>query len=343
MKVLVLRQYNCFAIEDWPLPKIGPEDVLIRVAACGICGSDVHGMDGSTGRRQPPIVMGHEAAGTIVEIGENVQKWDIGDRVTFDSTVFCGKCWFCRRGEVNLCADRRVLGVACSEYRRHGAFAEYIAIPQHILFRLPDQVGFRNAAMIEPLSIAFHAVHRAQITPNDTAVVIGVGIIGLLVVQMLRSAGCGRILVVDLDQERLELACKLGADEALRSDKMDVPNQVLQKTEGRGSDIVLEVVGTGPTIQTAIASVRKGGQLTMVGNLAANVEFPLQTVVTRELTLRGSCASSGEYAICLEMLAQGAVDVEPLISATAPLAEGASWFRRLHQHEQKLLKVILEP
>jgi len=115
MKALVLTDYNRFEIQDWPEPSIGSDEVLLRVAACGICGSDVHGMDGSSGRRRPPIVMGHEAAGTIVQIGSDATGWDVGDRVTFDSTIYCGRCWYCRRGEINLCANRRVLGVSCEE------------------------------------------------------------------------------------------------------------------------------------------------------------------------------------------------------------------------------------
>jgi L-iditol 2-dehydrogenase len=343
MKALVLTRPNCFALEDWPLPAIGPDDVLIRVAACGICGSDVHGMDGSTARRQPPIVMGHEAAGTIAQVGDNVQAWAVGDRVTFDSTIFCAQCSFCRRGQVNLCDDRRVLGVSCDDYRQHGAFAEYVAVPQHILVRLPDAVNFRHAAMIEPLTIAYHAARRAKVTRDDTAVVMGAGVIGLLTVQMLRAVGCGQIIAVDLDQGRLDLARQLGANEAIRADLTDVTADVLQKTDGRGADLVLEAVGTAPTVQTAIACTRKGGQVTLVGNLVPSVELPLQAIVTRELTLRGSCASAGEYPACLEMLAQETVQVEPLISATAPLAEGPSWFHRLHQREPGLLKVILEP
>jgi L-iditol 2-dehydrogenase len=343
MKALVLTEPNGFDLQDWPLPEVGPEDVLIRVAACGICGSDVHGMDGSTGRRQPPIVMGHEAAGTIVQTGENVRAWAAGDRVTFDSTIYCGRCWFCRRGEVNLCDHRRVLGVSCDDYRRHGAFAEYLAVPRHILVRLPEPVSFRQAATIEPLAIAYHAVHRAEIAPGDTAVVIGAGVIGLLAVQMLRVGGCGPIIAVDLDQDRLDLARRMGADEAIRSDLTDVRAHLLQRTEGRGADLVLEAVGIAPTVQAAIGCVRKGGQVTLVGNLAPSVELPLQAIVTKELTLRGSCASSGEYPACLEMLAEGAVQVEPLISATAPLAEGASWFNRLQRREKGLVKVLLEP
>jgi L-iditol 2-dehydrogenase len=343
MKTLVLTEYNHFEIQDWPEPEIGPEEVLVRVRACGICGSDVHGMDGSTGRRQPPIVMGHEAAGVIARLGPGVRGWAEGDRVTFDSTVYCGHCWFCRRGDINLCDNRRVLGVSCNDYRRHGAFAEYVAVPQHILYRVPDAVRFEHAAMVEPLSIALHAVHRTLIMLDDTAVVVGAGMIGLLAVQALRAAGCGRIIAVDLDERRLDLACRVGADEALRPDAADVRAVVLERTAGRGADIALEAVGFSPTVQLAAACLRKGGQLTLVGNLAPSVEFPLQAVVTREITVLGSCASRGDYPACLDLLARGAIDLEPLLSAVAPLDEGPTWFERLHAGKEGLMKVVLVP
>jgi L-iditol 2-dehydrogenase len=166
--------------------------------------------------------------------------------------------------------------------------------------------------------------------------------IGLLVVQCLRVAGCGRIIAVDLDERRLKLACKLGADEGLRADA-DATAAILQRTGGRGADVAMEAVGISPTVQLAVASLRRGGQLTLVGNLSPKVELPLQAVVTRELTLNGSCASCGEYAPCLELLARGAVDVDAVISAVAPLDEGASWFQRLRQGDEGLLKVVLTP
>ena len=172
-----------------------------QVKACGICGSDVHGMDGSTGRRVPPIIMGHEAAGVDrSSSGSDVGGWAEGDRVTFDSTIYCGQCCFCRQGRINLCDNRRVLGVSCDEYRQDGAFAEYVAVPRHILYRLPEGLAFRRAAMVEPLSIAVHAVgrmHARAWTTRPSS--IGAGMIGLLVIQALRAAGCGRIIAVDID------------------------------------------------------------------------------------------------------------------------------------------------
>jgi len=343
MKALVLKEYNNLVYEDMPQPKIGPDDVLIQVKACGICGSDVHGIDGSTGRRLPPIVMGHEAAGIIAELGENVKGWKKGERVTFDSTVSCGTCLFCRRGQINLCDNRRVLGVSCEDYRCHGAFAEYIAVPQQILYRLPEGLSFEQATLVEPLSVAVHAVGRTPISLNDTAVVVGSGMVGLLVIQALRAAGCGRIIAVDIDRTRLDLACKLGADVGLKSDDCNVPDEVLKRTDNLGTDIAFEVVGITPTIKMAVAVLRKGGSLTLVGNLSPTVEWPLQSIVTREISVYGSCISCGEYPACLEMMARQTINVDALISATAPLAEGPAWFKRLYDKEPGLLKVILVP
>jgi len=343
MKALVLTQYNHLEIQEVPEPEVGAGEVLVAVRACGICGSDVHGMDGSTGRRRPPIIMGHEAAGVIVRAGAEVEGWAAGDRVTFDSTVYCGRCPPCRAGRINLCDNRRVLGVSCEEYRRHGAFAELVSVPQHILYRLPDALSFRRAAMVEALSVAVHAVGRTRVRLDDTALVVGTGMIGLLVVQALRAAGCGRIFAADLVPERLELARKLGADEVLHSRALDVSEEILKRTGGRGVDIAMEAVGLSSTVQTAVASLRKGGQLVLIGNVAPKIELPLQAVVTRELTLLGSCASCGEYPACLDLIARGTIDVDSLVSAAAPLDQGPHWFARLYEAKEPLLKVILEP
>jgi L-iditol 2-dehydrogenase len=343
MKALVLATYNRLEMQGRPTPEIGPDEVLLKVAACGICGSDVHGLDGSTGRRQPPIVMGHEAAGTIARLGADVTGWAEGDRVTFDSTINCGTCWFCRRGQINLCDHRLIFGVSCDECRREGAFAEYVAVPQHILYRLPDSLSFRHAAMVEPVSVAVHAVNRSRIRLGETAVVVGAGVVGLLLVQALRAAGCGQIIAVDLDQKKLDLARKLGADETLRPNQGNVEAEVMRRTGGRGADVSLEAVGIAPAVQTAAACLRKGGRLTLVGLLASKVELPVQAIVTRELTVGGSYVSCGEYPACLDLMARRMIDVEPLISAVAPLTDGPLWFQRLHAGTEGLIKVILEP
>jgi L-iditol 2-dehydrogenase len=343
MKALVLKSSRHFAVEDIATPRPGPDEVLIRVRACGICGSDVHGMDGSTGRRIPPIVMGHEASGEVVEVGRNGAGWYPGDRVTFDSTLYCGHCWHCLRGEVNLCDNRRVIGVSCAEYRRDGAFAEFIAVPARSLYRLPDNLTFEQAALVESVSVAAHAVGRTPLSRTSRVAVVGAGMIGLLIIQVLKWRNCAGIIAIDVDEDRLRLARALGATATLSSRTADVAADVGALTEGRGADASFEVVGIAETVRTAVDCVRKGGSITLVGNLSPLVELPLQAVVTRELTLIGTCASAGEYPACLEMIANGTVDVTAFVSAVAPLEMGAHWFERLYGGEKGLMKVLLKP
>jgi L-iditol 2-dehydrogenase len=343
MKALLLREYEKLEMTEMPEPQVGPDDLLVQVRAYGICGSDIHGFDGSTGRRIPPLIMGHEASGVVCKTGAEVREFRVGDRVTFDSTIYCGKCYFCRRGEVNLCDRRQVLGVSPGEYRRHGAFASYVAVPQHITYPIPDALSFEHAAMIEAVSVALHAVGLTPVKLGDTAVVVGSGMIGLLVIQALRLAGCSRVIAIDLEETRLRLAAELGAEVSLDASRPDVPSLVGDYTSGRGADVAMEVVGSTPAFETALASLRKGGILTLVGNLSPKVRLPLQSVVTRQIRIQGSCASSGEYPACIDLLARNAIRVDPLISAVAPLAEGVAWSQRLHRGEPNLMKVILVP
>jgi L-iditol 2-dehydrogenase len=343
MKALVLSEYRRLVVEELPQPVPQAGEVLVRVRACGICGSDVHGMDGSTGRRIPPIVMGHEAAGEIAELGADVAGWKAGDRVTFDSTVSCGHCWHCRRGEVNLCENRQVLGVSCREYRRQGAFAEYVAVPARIVYGLPDQISFEQGAMVETVSVAVHAVKRARLPAKASAAVVGAGMVGSLVIQALRAAGCDPIIAVDLSEERLTLARRLGATHAFKGDGPNLLQGIRTLTEGRGVDAAFEAAGVGPAVDAAIGCVRKGGSVTLIGNAAPRVDLPLQTVVTREISLLGSCASAGEYPACLKLIADGKINVTDFISATAPLTDGARWFERLYAGEKGLMKVLLKP
>ncbi len=343
MKVLLLSKYRHLEIADLPQPTPGPGEVLVRVAACGICGSDVHGYDGSSGRRIPPIVMGHEAAGTVAAIGSGVAGLSEGDRVTFDSTISCGECRFCLRGQINLCDRRQVLGVSCSDYRCAGAFAEYVLVPRRIVYKLPDSLSFTDAAMLEAVAVAMHAVSLSKVSSDDTALVVGAGMIGLLTVQALRAAGCTRILIADVDESRLKLADKVGATATLHASGDDLVAEVLRLSNGLGADLAIEAVGIDATVRTAVECVRKGGAVTLVGNIASEVTLPLQKVVTRQIRLQGSCASAGEYPQAIDLMASGAIQVKTLITAVAPLEEGPQWFERLHSREPNLMKIILTP
>jgi len=352
MKALVLEEYNKLVYKDVVDPQPAADEALIRVKACGICGSDVHGMDGSTGRRQPPVIMGHEASGVIVKVGTDVTRWKEGDRVTFDSTVYSLNDWFTRKGQYNLSEGREVVGVSPKEYKRNGAFAEYVAVPQHILYSIPDSVSFEQAAMVEPAAVAAHAVRMSGIKVGDSAVVLGSGMIGTFIVSMLKAAGATPVIAMDMDDEKLKMATSYGADIVINTNKQTVTNNtdhmsvteaVRDFTKERGVDFGFEVVGIAATVNTLIDSLRKGGTAVLVGNLTPVIEFPLQKVVTSEIKIQGSCAICGEYEIVLDMIACGTLKVDRMISAVAPLSDGAEWFRRLYYKEGSFNKVILKP
>ena len=343
MKSLLLEEYSQLRIAETPQPEAGEHEVLVKVAACGICGSDVHGYDGTSGRRIPPLIMGHEAAGVIAAVGRGVTGYRVGDRVTFDSTVYCGQCAYCRRGEVNLCGERQVIGVSCGDYRRNGAFAEFIVVPEHILYRLPSKLSFPEAAMLEATSVALHAVKVSGVKKGDTVLVVGAGMIGLLTMQALRAAFVGRVLIADIDETRLTLGELLGADEALRGTGGQIAEAIMQRTGGVGADVVFDAVGRAKTVAESIDSVRKGGTVTLIGNIEPEVTLPLQKVVSREIRLQGTAASAGEFPTAIELISNGRIQVRPLISAVAPLEEGPQWFQRLHAQEPNLMKVVLSP
>jgi L-iditol 2-dehydrogenase len=300
-------------------------------------------MDGSSGRRLTPIIMGHEASGIISETGNRVSGWKKGDRVTFDSTIYRLDDWYTKRGMQNLSDDRSILGVSTPEFRKHGAFAEYVTVPQHVLYRIPEGVTFTQAAMVEPAAVALHAINLLPMALNDTAVVVGSGMVGLFVVQLLKLAGCARVIAVDLDPDRLDLALTLGASHAINPEKEDVVKSVQALTQGRGADIAFEVVGITPTVKTAIDCVRKGGSVGLVGNIAPAAEIPLQAVVTRQILLQGSSAINGEFEPVLDLMARGLINTGAFLSAEAPLEEGPKWFDRLYKKEKGLMKVVLIP
>ncbi|MDZ7723299.1 MAG: galactitol-1-phosphate 5-dehydrogenase [candidate division KSB1 bacterium] len=343
MKALVLTGINKLEYKEVPDPKINSDEVLVKVKAVGICGSDVHGMDGSSGRRQPPVIMGHEASGIIAETGSEVQGWHTGDQVTFDSTIYKLNDWYTLKGYYNLSDNRKVLGVSCDDYKLDGALAEYVKVPAHILHRIPDGVSFPEAAMVEPLAVAAHAVELTPIELNDTVVVIGAGMIGLGIIQIVKTRGAGQIIAVDLAQDKLDIAKRAGATYTLTPEEQDIHQVIQDRTRNRGADIAFEAVGISTTVKQSIDVVRRGGRVTLVGNVTPVTEFPLQSVVTRQIRVQGSCAICGEYPAVLDMLARKQIDVNPLLSVKVPLSEGAEWFHRLYNREAGLIKVILEP
>ena len=343
MKALVLEEYNKLVYKEVPVPEIADNEVLIKVMACGICGSDVHGLDGRTGRRIPPLIMGHEASGIIAVTGRNVRGWKKGDRVTFDSTIYPLEDWYTLRGLYNLSDNREVIGVSPGHYRRHGAFAEYVAVPSHILYRIPDNVSFEQAAMVEAAAVALHAVNISGAPGGDVCLVAGAGTIGLLIIKLLRISGASYIAAADIDEKSLEMAVKAGADSAFRPGDRELEETIRSLTGGRGADISFEAVGLTETVGLSIGLVRKGGKVVLVGNRSPRIDFPLQKVVTGELMILGSCAIRGEYERILDLLASGMLTVDDQVAAVAPLKDGAEWFSKLYNKKAPPGKVILIP
>jgi len=343
LKALIYTAPYSFEYSDFPDPAVGDDDVLVRVKACGICGSDVHGATGKTGRRLPPLIMGHEAAGVIEQIGGNVKGFEQGDRVCFDSTVYCNQCPPCREGRFNRCQTRQVLGVSPGDFKRHGAMAEYVAVPWWIVSKIPENMSFVRAALLEPVSIGVHAASRAPITPDDTVVVIGAGTIGLFIIQAARLRGPAKVIACDINEFRLGVAKELGADAVVNPSQTDLKKAIYEETDGKGANVTLEAVGYARTFADAVSITKTGGYVVAVGNLEPRAEFNPQELVARELTFTGSYASSGEFRDCIDLVASGKIDVDPLISDVLPLSEGAAAFDRLLKAEENLLKIVLEP
>ena len=328
MKALVKTQKGVGFIEvrDMPEPAPGEGEVKIRIEACGICGSDVHGLDGSTGRRQPPLIMGHEASGVVESVGRAVTGIAPGERVTFDSTVYCNQCPACRLGHVNLCQTRKIIGVSTPTFRAEGAMAEYVVVPSWIIHKLPPAVSFEEAAMIEPAGVGMHAARITPIDVNDVVVVVGAGQIGLLTGQGARIKGAGTLVFMDVKDDRLAFAKKMGADLVINTANGD-PAEALQNAIGRpDADVVFEAVGLEATVAMSIRLTKLGGNLTLIGNVTPKIQVNLQEIISREVTIRGSAAIAGEYPACLNLIAQGRLQVKPLISRILPLSEGQASF-----------------
>jgi L-iditol 2-dehydrogenase len=319
-----------------PVPANGT--VVVAVRASGICGSDVHGFLGTTGRRRPGIVMGHEAAGDVVDVGPGVNSVRAGDRVVLKSILACGQCDRCRTGTPNLCAERQGMGMHFD-----GAYAELIAVPEELLVPLPDTLSYEEGALVEPLAVAMHAVNITPLSSMDFVVVVGAGPIGLLTMLTARLTGARSIVVTDRDQHRLGVARLLGAALTVDVASTDPVAEIMAATDGRGADVVFEAVGSNTTVAQSLAVARAGGQVTWIGNAAPLVELPMQDVVTRELTLRGSYGFCDEFEEAVDGLAAESIDVKPLIDLVAPLEDGPDLFRQLGKGQLDAVKVVLAP
>ncbi|MBA2380560.1 MAG: galactitol-1-phosphate 5-dehydrogenase [Chloroflexi bacterium] len=338
MRALVFRGPGQMPLEERPDPQPGPGEVVVTVRVSGICGSDVHGFGGATGRRRVGVVMGHEATGEVRAVGPGVESVRPGDRVVLRSILACGRCDRCRHGQPNICLDRQGMGMHFD-----GAYAEQILVAEALLVPLPDSLSFEDGVLIEPLAVAMHAVNITPFALMDVVAIVGAGAIGLLTLLAARQRGAGSIIVTDRDPHRLDVARMLGADQAVNVDHADPVATVSEATGGRGADAVFEAVGVAATVAQSIAMARPGGQVTWIGNSAPEVPLPMQELVTRELTVRGAYGFVDEFELAVDALTSGRIDGRSLIECVAPLEEGPELFRRLAAGSLSAAKVVLVP
>ena len=339
MKALVFEGPWQMPLRQVDAPEPGPEDVIVDVQAVGVCGSDVHGYMGLTGRRIPPVVMGHEFGGVVAAVGERVTRARTGDRVVVQPLITCGQCANCRAGLPNICLNRKGLGMMST----NGAMAEAVRVPQQLLYPMPEGMAWEQAALVEPLAVALRAVNLTPLTLMGTVAVIGAGTIGLLVVLAARLRGAGTILVTDLSLHRLELARQLGADRVVNVTDEDPVDVVKALTDGQGTQAVIEAVGIEASVKQSLALVRTGGHITWIGNSQPEVAVNMQQVVTRELTIRGTYGFAEEFGRAIQAIHSGRVDVTPLIERVAPLEDGPQLMHDLAKGTLDAAKVVLKP
>ena len=336
MKALMYRGPWKMPVEelDEPAPTAGK--VVVDVQAVGICGSDVHGFTGNSGRRTPGIVMGHEFAGTISELGPEMEGYAVGDGVVVMPlySVAAGGDPY----PLNLSPHRRLTGM-----NEHGAYAQRVAVRAAQLFPKPAGLSWQRAALCEPMAVTLHAARITPINPMQKVAVIGAGPIGLLTMLAARLKGAGTVIVVDRSVHRLELAEELGADAVINVDGTDADAAIREMTGG-GVDVAFEAVGISSTARLSVEVTRNGGNITWIGNNARMIEVDMQSIVTREMSVRGSYGfDETDFAAAIEALSTGRLNVDPLVEEIAPLEDGPEIFRSLAAGENDLVKIILKP
>jgi len=339
MKALIYEGPNQLRIKemDDPAPKAG--EVLVRIKACGICGSDVHGYLGLTGRRIAPMAMGHEFSGEIAALGDGLQRgFAVGDRVAVQPVDFCGMCAFCRDGFTNLCENKRFFGVLDVS----GALAEYLCVPEKLLYRLPDSIGYDEGALIEALAVSYCALKKAGGIAGKSVLIVGGGTIGQLALCAAKTMNPKRIVLSDFSQYRLSIAKKLGADDVINPADGDFDTQLREKLGGL-ADVSIEAVGVSGAVGQAISALKPLGTCVLVGNSSKIVELDMQAVVTRALKIFGTFIyTHAEFGETIDFMARNKMDLKQLITGRISLEEAPEMFAELAVDTEKHLKVVVK-
>jgi threonine dehydrogenase-like Zn-dependent dehydrogenase len=338
MKTLLYPEYERLEVTDRPSPEPGPGEVLLKVAACGICGSELEAFKSRSPRRVPPLILGHEFCGVIERVGPGVELWSAGQQVISHSLVPCGACPRCLRGDSHLCASRQIFGM-----QRPGAFAEYVCAPARAVVAWPSALAAEAASMAEPLANGVHVVGLARRLAPSLVVVIGAGPLGLLCQQAFQRLSSAAVVVADRIPERLEVARKLGAKEVIHAGEEDVVSRVMGMTGGEGADVVVDAAGSGRTKNLSVKSTRPGGMTVWLGLHENTISFDSAEVTLGERCVQGSYAATmEELELAVDLLARGRVDGSSW-THKFPLADGVTAFQRMLAAQGGDIKAVLIP
>ena len=301
-----------FAVTDLPTPHAGPGELVLRNQVCGVCGTDVHIYHGEPGSADvnPPVVLGHEYSGEVVEVGEGVTGFAVGDHVTVDPNIYCGHCAYCQNGKKQLCPSMEAIGVT-----RDGGFAQYSRIPASQAFKLEPTVPWEAAAMAEPLACCLHGIDLAGIQVGDKVCVVGGGAIGLLMVQLAKLSGASQIVLSEPNEKRRQVGLQMGANAAIDPTRPDAQEAFAQVLDG-GANVVIECVGNVPAVKSAFQFAGKGATVLLfsVPKVDATFDLPLFDVYKKELTIKGSFVNPDTHARAVALINSGKVDFDPIIT-----------------------------
>lgn len=329
MKAAVFLGNNKIEIRDLPIPEVGPNDILIKVKASGVCGTDVHIIRG-TAHSAVPVVLGHEYAGEIIQVGSKVTKFKLGDRVTVDPNIFCSECDYCFQGKINFCRNLKALGVDIN-----GGFAEFSVLPERQVYKLPDHVSYEEGVLTEPLACCVHAMELSPASHGDKVIILGASTIGILMLQLVRLEGASEIIVSEPVASKRALALKLGAHQAVDPYRESLPE--------RRADLIIECAGLTQTVTQSFELVRDGGSILLFGLVDVDKEIVVrpQEIVVRELKIQGSVLNPNTHGKALRLIAEGKVSALPLITHYFDLEKINLAF---NIHEQKdAVKVVVRP
>lgn len=349
MKAAVWHGRGDIRISDVPEPSVEKDQVKIRVRWCGICGSDIHEYHEGpmlipkkshplTGKGAP-IILGHEFSGDVIEMGRDVKRIGIGDRVTINCLIYCGTCVYCRRGEYNMCLSLATVGLAWD-----GAFAEALVVPEYTVLKIPDEVTYEMGTFAEPLAVAVRAVKRSRLKFGDVVVVVGAGPIGLLVLQAAKAAGASKVFAIEPLEQRRKLAKQLGANEVFDPTQGDVGKGIAERTEGLRADIAFECVGSQSAFDTALRITGRRAMIVMVGMAIKPLEVPFLRLWGHEKEITTCTGYVDEYPIALALLADRRVLVEPMITGKIKLSEFVEkGLKEMIQHPENHVKILVAP